>query len=249
MIYKRRILCFVICFMLALCPLACTKDTNNKLTEKPKGPDHPVKEEEPVPPPFQDATFDNLGAQVFIKVLRAGTFVKSSAGTDYIYTVMEGEPGHLVGFETLTGRLVVDEPIGDSESSWDLTVSTDGYVYIAGEGKLYRHLPGSTLVENLGTVLSGQKMVWALAAGQDGVIYGATYPGCQVFMFDPKLQRFTTVGGSAPLVPGQDYAHSIVYHKGTNKLYVGTGIPARLIELDPVTGQKKQLLPPQYQNF
>lgn len=247
MLYLKRFLFSIgVYFMIILVSLACKKDGGSN--ELSKG-DDAVKEEEPLSSSTQIAAFENLGPQVYIEVLRAGTFAKDPSGTDYIYTVMEGEPGHLVGFEVQSGKVVVNQPIEGSESSWDLTVTTDGYVYIAGGGKLYRHLPGGTEIENLGTVLPGQKMVWALAAGLDGVVYGTTWPGCQVFKYDSKEQKFTTVGGPEPIVSGQDYARSLVYHKNTNKLYVGTGIPARLIELDPVTGQKRQILSAQYQNF
>src|SRR5690606_14994849 len=93
---------------------------------------------------------------------------------------------------------------------------------------------------DLGVVLPNQKVVWDLVAGKDGKIYGGTYPGCQVFEYDPKT-GFRDVGMGA-VQQGEDYVRSVVFDTKTNKVYAGVGSHAGLVEIDLKSSVKSQLL-------
>lgn len=190
----------------------------------------------------------NLGPQIRETVIQGSAFAQNELGEELVYTVVRGEPAHLLGFDLKTNKLVTDLPIEKTDGSWDITVSSDGWIYIAGSsgGYFYKHKPGSTVVENLGKVLSTENYLWDLATGKNGEIFGASYPGCKVFRYHPK-DGFTDVG-KGPLVAGENYVRSLVYHSKSNKIYAGVGAHAQLVELDPVTGAKKLLLPEKYRN-
>ncbi|MES3017779.1 MAG: hypothetical protein V4721_08375 [Bacteroidota bacterium] len=192
----------------------------------------------------QEPGLRNLGPQIKASVIQGSTFLSDPSGRELVYTVVRGNPAHLLGYTVDDKKLIVDQPLPGADGAWDLAVSTDGWLYIPGaKGILYRHRPGTQLVENLGIVLPGETTVWNLAAGKNGEMFGATYPGCRVFRYHPD-NGFTDVG-KGPLVQGENYVRSLVYHDRSEKLFAGIGSHADLIELDPLTGDKISLLPPQ----
>ncbi len=190
--------------------------------------------------------FTNLGTQLKAAVMRSGLFATTRDGRELVYGVVLGKPARLVGFDISKGNLVVDVPMEGSPGSRGMTVATDGWLYIGDSGgKLFRHIPGTSVIENLGFPLPSERYIWDVVAGEDGEVFGATYPGCRVFRYHPE-EGFSAVTETA-LVEGENYAHSIAYHASARKLYVGVGSHASLIELDPVNGSKRELLPPEYQ--
>ncbi|TZF81432.1 hypothetical protein FW774_17870 [Pedobacter sp. BS3] len=188
----------------------------------------------------------NLGPQVKDAVIQGSIFAKDDSGKKLVYTVVRGVPAHLLGFDTNDYKLVVDLPVNKTDGSWDLTVSSDGWLYLAGGygGYLYKHKPGSDKIENVGRALGTESYLWDLTPGKNGEIFGASYPSCRVFRYHPK-DGFSDVG-KGPLVQGENYVRSLVYHKASDKIYAGIGSHAHLIELDVKTGIKRDILPEEY---
>ncbi|WP_266202726.1 ligand-binding sensor domain-containing protein [Pontibacter kalidii] len=188
--------------------------------------------------------YKNLGPQVYASLIQGSVFADDAAGKSYAYTVVRGRPAHFVGYSLDPLKLVVDAALPETDGSWDVEVSTDGIVYIAAaNGVLFQHVPGTDAVTSLGIVLPGEKVIWDLAAGKDGEIFGGTYPGCRVFRYHPK-DGFSDVG-RGPLVEDENYVRSVTYHRETGKIYAGIASHSAMVELDPKTGEKKQLLPDQ----
>src|SRR5205085_6788916 len=48
------------------------------------------------------------------------------------------------------------------------------------------------------------------------------------------------------LVPNENYARGVAYDASSGKLYAGVGAHAHLVELDPKTGAKRDILPAKY---
>ncbi|MBC6491392.1 hypothetical protein BC349_10135 [Flavihumibacter stibioxidans] len=198
-------------------------------------------------PQADSSRFTNLGPQLRASMIQGSLFVKDSAGRELLYTVVRGEPAHLLGYELASGKLLLDQPLPGADGAWDMAYSPDGWLYVPGaSGSLFRHRPGSPSVENLGQALQGETYVWSLTTGKNGEIFGATYPGCRVFRYHPK-DGFSDAG-RGPLVAGENYVRSLAFHEKSGKLYAGVGSHAHLVELDPVTGQKKEILPAKYKN-
>ena len=82
--------------------------------------------------------------------------------------------------------------------------------------------------------------MWDVAAGADGEVFGATYPGCRVVRYRPG-EGFSDVG-RGPLVKDENYVRTVAYDAATGKVFAGVGSHAHLIELDPKTGEKTELL-------
>lgn len=186
--------------------------------------------------------FTNLGPQLYTSLIQGSVFADDTKGKSYVYTVVRGRPAHFVGFSIMPNVKVIDVELPGTDGSWDVETSSDGMVYIAGaNGVLYSHQPGSDKVNTLGRVLPGEKVIWDLTAGKNGEIFGGTYPGCRVFRYHPK-DGFSDVGKGA-LVENENYVRSVVYDKKSGKIYAGIASHSALVELDPKTGEKKQLLP------
>lgn len=191
--------------------------------------------------------FKDLGDQVMEGSIQGGTFFSNKAGETFVYTVSRGKPAHLLGFALKNNQLVTDLVLKDEIGSWDLVVSSDGWLYIAGNtGHLYKHLPGTLQVEDLGKFLT-ESLIFDLTAGKNGEIFGGTYSHSLVFQYHPD-HGFSNVGKES-MIKTEQYVRSLAYHHKSDKIYAGVGAHASLIELDPKTGIKKQLLPADFNTY
>ncbi|MFC5285068.1 hypothetical protein [Pedobacter alpinus] len=194
----------------------------------------------------EQGKFTNHGPQLTASMIQGSIFVTTTDGTEMIYTVVRGEPAHLLGYDVKTKALKLDKPLGDADGVWDMAQASDGALYIPGaSGSLFKHIPGTQEIEDLGIALTGETYLWNLTAGKDGEVFGATYPGCRVFRYHPK-DGFSDVG-KGPLVEGENYVRSLAFHQKTGLLYAGVGSHAHLIEINPKTGTKQALLPKNFQ--
>ncbi len=194
--------------------------------------------------PTGEGIFTNVGPQLTATTLQESAFAQDSLGNEYAYSVVSGKPGHLVGYNMQTGSIIADLALGSADGSIAM-VSTDNWLYIAGnDARLYRTRPGSKSLENLGLVLPGQSTIQDLVAGKEGEIFGGTYPGGRVFRYHPR-DGFSDINNGA-IVDGESYVRSVVYQKTSNKLYIGVGAHAALVEFDLTTKAKKNILPSQY---
>lgn len=194
---------------------------------------------------FSQITYTNLGTQLYSKSIEGSAFYEDGNGNKYVYTVVRGEPAHLLGYNLSDNSLITDIVLVGSTGASSIVFSTDGVLYIGGRN-LYSHLPGSNTVNDLGRVLNTETTLYDLRAGNSGAIYGGTYPNCRVFRYHPS-GGFTDAG-QGPIVNGENYVRSMAYSKTTNKVYAGVGAHAALIELDLTTGNKRNILPASFNN-
>lgn len=192
--------------------------------------------------------FVNHGPQLFASMIQGSAFVREKTGKEMIYTVVRGEPAHLLGYDIHTKKLLLDLPLGEADGAWDMAQASDGTLYVPGaDGTMFSHEPGTLEVNDLGVALEGETYLWNLTAGKDGEVFGATYPGCRVFRYHPS-DGFSDVG-KGPLVSDENYVRSLAYYPKNDRIYAGVGSKAHLIEINPKTGEKKELLPEKYKDF
>ena len=191
--------------------------------------------------------FVNHGPQLTAAMIQGSIFLKDSKGKLLLYTVVRGEPAHLLAFDVKSKKLVLDVPLPKTDGVWDLAQATDGMLYIPGAGgKLFSHQPGTKNITDLGNALPNETYLWNLTAGKNGEVFGATYPGCRVFRYHPK-DGFTDLVG-APLVAGENYVRSLAFDAKRNLLYAGVGSHAHLIEINLSNKKTRELLPAKYQD-
>ncbi len=193
-----------------------------------------------------EGVLTNLGVQLRSANLQASAFIQDATGKEYAYTIVRGRPGHLVGYDMHTGKVFADMEIQTAEGAIKMVSSSDHFLYVgASNGHVYRTKPGTNEMEDLGKALSDTEEIMDMVAGKDGEIFGGTYPTGKIFRYHPK-DGFSDIAGR--LVAEENYVKSIVYQHSTGKLFAGVGSHAHLIEVNPTTKSKKELLPKNYQD-
>ncbi|MFY4774777.1 Ig-like domain-containing protein [Metabacillus sp. RGM 3146] len=195
-----------------------------------------------VQPSFQD-----LGVQIKKLMAMRGAYGRDENGRAAAYTVLAGRPAMLAVTDVETERVTKVLPLPDAEAAWAVTVASDGTVYAGStpNGSIYKYVPGSDAVINLGKPVPNQTVIWDLTAGKDGKVYGGTYYNGHTFEYDPK-KGFTDFG---EMVPKEEYVRSVAYDENENALYAGVGAHAHLIKYDLGTGKKTDVLPEAYKKY
>ncbi len=190
--------------------------------------------------------FENLGVQITSLTLQGTTAAKDPSGRELICTVIRGEPAKLLVFDVRERKLVNRFALESAHGAWNATTATDGSVYVGtdDQGKLFRWLPGETEVHDLGQVAPDQTFIWDVSPGRDGEVFVGTYPGCGVFRYHPRDGSSDVSKG--PSAAGENYARGLDFDPDSGRIFVGVGAHAHLIELDPKTAQKKDILPAEY---
>jgi hypothetical protein len=193
-----------------------------------------------------DSRFTDLGVQITSTLLQGSAFAKYSDGRDIVCTVIRGNPAKLLLFDVKSGSLLHRLPLGTADGGWNATTASDGSVYVStdDEGHLFRWVPGESEAKDLGKVAAEQTFAWDVTAGADGEVFVGTYPGCMIMRYHPN-DGFRDVGKGA-VAEGENYARGLTYDAAGGKVYIAVGAHAHLIQLDPKTGAKRDILPAKY---
>ncbi|SDS06105.1 PQQ-binding-like beta-propeller repeat protein [Jiangella sp. DSM 45060] len=183
-----------------------------------------------------------LGAPLSDVNLIGGAVATTPDGVPTVYGVTNGEPARLTAADARTGEILLTTPLPGASSSYSVITLDGGDVYISANsnGHLYRLPWGAGAVEDLGQVAPGQTFAWDITEGPDGRVYGVTYPGARLYAYDPDTREYQDYGAVAA---DTQQGRTIASYGG--KLYVGTMTRAHLVEVDPATGDQREIaLPP-----
>lgn len=158
--------------------------------------------------PFGETDFGMPTDPVVVAFAQA--FGTSPNGRSQAYFVAEGQPLYTVEFAVVdlrTGEKVYHTRLPRGGRSKAICYSAvEGSVYIGTRsGELYRHRLGTEDLDFLGTPLDAPAGgtdgdmgeadgIYKLAAGEDGAIYGGTYPGGRVFSYNPEADEVRDYG-------------------------------------------------------
>jgi hypothetical protein len=190
------------------------------------------------PDPVRD-----LGSPVTSLTIMQGAFGHEPDGSDVVYAVPAGENARLNVVDLRTRQLKRAVPLPGASGAWAITVATDGSVYVGSyaNAHLYRYTPATGTVADLGQPVPGEQFLYGLSAGDDGAVYGGSYPHAEAFRYDPGTGAVTRYGS---LDAVQQYARSTAYDPIGKALFVGLATPrARLIRIDVVTGERREITP------
>ncbi|WP_163506389.1 hypothetical protein [Fodinicola acaciae] len=191
-----------------------------------------------LPAPAAAATVTELGIPLSDVLLIGGAIGPGPEGRPVMWSAASGEPAHLVSIDPKTGKTLTYQALEGAPGSYAVAVGPDGTVWVGayGTGQLYRRKPGrNSPVENLGLPLPAETYIWRLVVDSCGVVFGCTYPNAKVFACHPD----GTVRDYGTILPGFSYARSITEYG--SKIYAGTQPDPHLIEIDKVTGAKREL--------
>jgi hypothetical protein len=192
--------------------------------------------------------FEDLGAQITSTTIQGTTFAKLPDARDVVCTVVRGQPAKLLVFDVKTGSLLHRLALGTADGGWNATTATDGSV-LHQHGRRRPSLPldpRRIRSERSRPVGPEQTFAWDVCRAPTGEVFVSTYPGCNVIRYHPK-DGFKDVGKGA-VAPGENYARGLTYDPVGGKVYIAVGAHAHLIELDPKTGAKRNIVPPKYKD-
>ncbi|MCP2322947.1 outer membrane protein assembly factor BamB [Hamadaea flava] len=184
-------------------------------------------------------TVDSLGIPLRDVLMIGGIVAPGPDGRPVLWSAVSGEPAHLAAIDPATGTTVSVQELTGAPGSYAVAAAPDGTIYVGayGTGDLYRRKPGkNSPIENLGRPLPSETYIWRLSVDSAGIVYGGTYPGARVFAYNPATGATRDYG---QVLPGVQYVRSIAVADG--KIYAGTQPDAHLLEIDAVTGTRREL--------
>lgn len=189
-------------------------------------------------PLVDDPEIEELGAPLTTVRMTDSQVGEWSDGSEVLYATaaQATQPLEFVVFDIETGEQLDHEVIPELEGSHSTVLGPDGNVYVAGWGPqadLLRYSPETQEIENLGQPIPGETVITQLMPGEDGILYGGTFPAGKVFALDTATDEVEDLGVVAE---GEQYARSLAYAPGT--LYVGSEGAAVLTEIDLETGER-----------
>lgn len=208
--------------------------------------------EEPIPGDSITIVGQDLGPQIRKATLMRGAAGKDGEGRDVIYSVVAGAPAIFTIIDIATEKVVKSIPMPNTSGAWSVTVSSDGSVYLGAYnlGLLYRYIPSTDELINLGHPLpTKDSVLYPMAAGLNGIMYGSTYPTADLYEYNPSTKQFKNYGTMSTRTSGERWTRVVAYDKQTHKIYAGVGNVPRLLEYDLATGAKRDLLPRGFENI
>lgn len=187
----------------------------------------------------------NLGPQVHRAMIMRGDIGKHADGRDVIYTVVLGAPAILNVVDVKTGDLLTTRALEKASGAWGVTVAADNSVYLGAynEGRLYRYLPDTGELKDLGFPFATKDSVlYPMASASDGTIYGGSYPSGHAYEYNPHTQSFRDLGDVTTNTEKERWIRATVLDEKNGKVYFGTGTNPQLVEYDLASGKKRELL-------
>src|SRR5699024_276720 len=125
-------------------------------------------------------------------------FAEDESGKLFHYITTTGTPSSFTVVDPLTGQQIYTERIeGANDPVWGIDQGSDGNIYFASSGKLYRFNTVLQKIENLGVNPTGNTTMYDIKASSDGKIYGSTFHssnGGKFFEYDIERAQFKDLG-------------------------------------------------------
>ncbi|MFW6599179.1 hypothetical protein ACQBAU_01740 [Propionibacteriaceae bacterium Y2011] len=150
-------------------------------------------------------------------------------GAWVVYQVFKGSPNTdrpatFVVSDVATGAVIRAIKLPTAEGCFDLTVATDGRVYLPSyfDYHLWRYDPATKQVDDLGEIDPDPLADYAFGAGYgpDGEVFLGTYKDTRLHSVDPETGAITNLG---PIDPDAEHIHNVCWDPATNAVFCATG--------------------------
>lgn len=204
----------------------------------------PVADE--TPEPFNEHLFTNLGTAVARNSLYNHALGHDTEGNPLYFQAYKGEPWILLVIDPLTGE-AVQHTSEHPGNPYGILFAQNGRLYVStggsGADRVYCYDPAVGELEYLGRPAGTEDVVWTLAEGDDGTIWGGTYPNAKLISIDPETHELRDWGRISPT---QKYVR-FLDAKGPY-VYCNCGPShAEVWAFDTRTGEKTEILPERFQ--
>ncbi|MBZ2199553.1 hypothetical protein [Occultella gossypii] len=193
------------------------------------------------------ATVVDLGVAATQVNVRTGVTAVFPDGTPVAYVLSDGNPVSFNVINVETGALISSFPLPPKSIGGYPAVAPDGSAYFGvrdGRSTLvYHYDPLTNDVEFLIESPTGDSVTRSLVVGENGLVYGTTYPRAKAFTYDPQTGEVVDFGS---VTTGDAYGWGLEEVNGT--MYIGTGIgEGHVMTVDTATREIAELaLPPEY---
>lgn len=197
-------------------------------------------------------TFANKG-QPLMNLINQDSLIGKEAGRDVVYMVIKGANNStfFAVVDLLTAETIRTIEMPGVNGSYAIE-EMNGAVYVGTQynGHLYKYMPGSASLTDLGA-LGGESHIYDMVAGNNGKLYMGTYPNAHVFEYDTVAEQLRDLGR---VHPTEKYVRSLAFDADRNVLYAGVGgVEAGIVKLNLADGSKQEilhaLLPDAYANY
>ena len=191
-----------------------------------------------------------VGTEVSTSQAEVGTLPD---GTNVQYIAGTGSPGVFTVVDAETGELIDAQEVPPKTGAGPIQALPDGSAYFNfrdGQAVIFYHWDSETHeITEVMTDPADGKLVRELQLGEDGLLYGSTYPNTRVFSYDPETEEVRDYGDVLEPGDADMYAEGFSVHEGT--AYVGTGMQnGNLISVDLDSGESAEMeLPPDYEGI
>lgn len=177
----------------------------------------------------QDPAIRHLGQPVNSQIGARSPRVGLEDGRWVEYQVFKGSantdlPGTFAITDILTGEVVRSIKLPTAEACFDLTVATDGKVYLPSyyDYRLRQYDPATKQVTDLGPIDADATRDHTFGAGfgPDGIVFLGTYADSRLHRFDPATGVITNLGS---VDPEEDYIHFVCWDPASNAVFCATG--------------------------
>lgn len=180
-----------------------------------------------------EATLTDLGPAS--RALTFGNGVR--IGDEIWFATRQILPTKVAAYDLTQGRITKTAVIPDVPGLWGAdVVGTDLYVSSYSPGRLFRIDTVTLAVERL--VDLAQEVGWTVKASPDGRVFVGTYPGAQLWEYDPSTGQATNHGR---MDDDDQYVRDLVASETT--VYCGIGSRAGLVAFDRASGERTSILP------
>jgi hypothetical protein len=193
--------------------------------------------------------YTNLGSQVNNNIAFCATMGKNASNQDVAYFIGQGstaDPDRAVVYNVNTNTVEKTIDLPGALFDWAIAKANDGNIYFgtAHFAKIFKYVPSTGALTNLGTASAGQDFVYGMVpAGNAGKIYAGTYPDAKIFKYDP-VGGFATFSPGITITPGASYVHAIDYDSVNNMSFVGLGSNVQsLVYYDNSNGNQWEIWP------
>ncbi|MBE4907087.1 WD40 repeat domain-containing protein [Bacillus luteolus] len=195
-----------------------------------------------------DSRFTKIGPQVFTSSALTATTGTDSKGTPLMYVILHGTPTVVAVIDLNTETLVRTLTLEDSTSATGLDVDENQVLWVGGtnNGSVYSYDPNTDVFKNHGNKLENPKDTAILDIDvEDTILFAGSAYGGSVFGLSTTTDELINYG---QIIDKKEFVKSVKYFKPRNSIYLGVGSNAELVEMDLITGLKRNFLPKKYAN-
>lgn len=197
---------------------------------------------------------ENLGQPISSYLVLDTVLGADTTGRQLLYGatyVVSTEGVYFFAVDPVTGKIEKLLHMADAWGPYHVGAAPDGKVYVAplqqtGKADLWMYDPTTDQVKVVATAPEPYSaFLFGLTVAPWNKVYVGAYPSGKIYEYDPKTGALVDLG---VVVPGNRYPKALIALPG-QRLLIGSGAPAHLTVYDLRTGQKTEVLPPEYSQF